>query len=145
MFYTSVDGMQSNDRVLLFAGDSALGQKVVVLNRDAAHIQTLGIKGISQGTEGVDGETVILTQNQGTSTTQNSGLSVIKLVKDTGTGWSAGQKLILDDFGTRFAGDIATVASLRRYYVNNINAGEGGGGRSTEHASGLLNGDGRRF
>lgn len=124
MHYTSVDSNPNNDRVLLFAGDAALGQNSWVLDRDANLLQTLNIQGISEGTEGVDGETVIVTQNQGTSSSQNSGLSIIKLIKDTGTGWSQGQKLILDDFGTRFAGDIATTASLRRYYVNNLNAGE---------------------
>ena len=36
----------------------------------------------------------------------------------------SGSKVILDDFPTRFAGDITTVASKRRYYVNNQNAGE---------------------
>ena len=77
MFYTTVNASTNDDRVLLFAGDSALGQNAYVLNRDANHIQTLGITGISEAAEGVDGETVILTQNQGTSSSQNSGLSLI--------------------------------------------------------------------
>jgi hypothetical protein len=126
MHYTTVDDTIPVDRVLLFVGDSALGQNAYVLDTNGNHKQTLNIKGLTYGTEGVDEETVIATQNLGTSPSQNSGLSVLKLIKHPGTGWALGQRLILDehDDGDRYAGDIITTPSLNRYYVNNVLGGE---------------------
>jgi hypothetical protein len=124
MHYTSVNGTPADDRVLLFAGGSSTTQDSFVLDQDLNHVQTLGIPGITYGTEGVDGETVVVSQNRGTTTAQDGGLSVIKLIKHPTNGWSMGQKLVLDDFGVRNAGDIATAASIGRYYVANVLGGE---------------------
>lgn len=124
MHYTSVNGDPAADRVLLFAGGNSTTQDSFVLDRDSNHVQTLGVPGITYGTEGVDGETVVVSQNRGTTDTQNGGLSVIKLIKHPTNGWIQGQKLVLDDLVVRNAGDIATAASIGRYYVANVLGGE---------------------
>ncbi len=64
MIYTEVSTNVADDRVLLFVGDSSISQNSFVLDRDGNHVQTLGIPGISYGAEGVDGETIVVTQNR---------------------------------------------------------------------------------
>jgi len=124
LHYTSVNVTPADDRVLLFAGGSSTTQDSYVLDRESNHAQTLGIPGITYGTEGVDGEAVVVSQNRGNSIAQDGGLSVIKLIKHPTNGWTQGRKLVLDDFGVRNAGDIATAASIGRYYVANVLGGE---------------------
>ncbi len=116
MHYTNIG---TDERVLLFVGDGSISQNSYVLDPLLGHIQTLGIVGISEGTEGVDGNSVIVSQNRGNASPQNSGLSIIRLEKDSAAGWTQVQKLVLDDFGIRFAGDLTNVPSKRKYYVVN--------------------------
>lgn len=118
MHYTEIDGNAANDRVVLFVGDSSITQNAYILDRNGNYVQTLNIPGLSYGTEGVDGQTVVAAQNRGNSNSENSGLAVVKIAKHPTNGWYQTQKLVLDDFGLRFSGDIITTPSLNRYYVN---------------------------
>ena len=115
MHYTTTAG---GDRVLLFVGDGSITQNAYVLDgNNVANVQTLGTPGLASGTESSDGASVIVSQNRNTSGGgQNSGLTIIRLIKGSGADWAVGEKLELLNAAAE-AGKLATVVQLDRYYV----------------------------